>query len=62
MQKSNYTDFIRFYDAIGYRKGYCKLNDVHDGLIYFEFEQDKREYIIPRNSVLLIIRNVKGER
>jgi len=53
---NQYPDFIRFIDCIGYRMGKCRITNIHDGLIYFNF-QDGREYIIPRNSVILIIKD-----
>ena len=54
-----YPDFIRFWDAIGLRQGYCKITNIHDGLFYFELASDKREYILPKSSVLIIIKNAK---
>ena len=54
-----HPDFIRFWDAIGLRHGYCKVINIHDGLIYFELASDKREYILPKSSVLIIIKNAR---
>ncbi|MHA1971384.1 MAG: hypothetical protein ACTSW1_00240 [Candidatus Hodarchaeales archaeon] len=55
-----YSDFIRFEDVIGVRSKYCKIINYHDGLFYVEIAG--KEHIIPKNSVILIIRDARGEK
>ncbi len=57
---TKYPDFIRFKDVTGVRSTKCKVNNVHDGLLYAEI--NGREYIIPYKSVILIIKNYKEEK
>lgn len=51
------SDFIRFKDVIGIRSKKCRIINIHDGLIYAEI--DGQEYVIPKDSVLVIIRDYK---
>ena len=57
MNNNYYPDFIRFKDVVGVRSKKCRINNIHDGLIYATI--DDKEYIVPRSSVLVIIRNAR---
>ena len=57
---SKYPDFIRFKDVVGIRQRYCRITNIHDGLIYAII--DDKEHIIPTKSIIIIIRDAENSK
>lgn len=51
-----YPDKIYFKSATGRTRGFCKITNIHDGLIFVEMKRDRREHIIPFKSLIELIR------
>lgn len=57
-----YPDKIYFKIATGKTSGYCRILNIHDGLIFVEMKRDHREHIIPFKSLIELIRNAYGDK
>lgn len=52
----DYPDYIFFKRMDSIVRGPCKILNVHDGLISFILQSDKREHTIPSKSLIEIQR------
>jgi len=56
---TKYPDYIYFKRLDNVVKGYCKIINIHDGLITVELKYDHREHTIPNKSLIELIWNAK---
>ena len=57
--KKQYPDYIYFKRATGLIKGFCRIINIHDGLMTIELRQDGKEHIIPNRSIIELIKDAR---
>ena len=56
-----YPDILYYNSVTGKKRIWCRITNLHDGLLCFLSKNDKKEHIINTRAIIELIRNPKEE-